>query len=97
MMERDAILDALRDALPELRRLWPIRTLALFGSVARGDAGVASDVDLLVEFDRPVTLSSFLALEVRLSELTGRRVDLVSRPSLKPFIGQHVLREAVSV
>ena len=95
MTERDAIYAALRAALPELRRQWPIRSLAMFGSMARGDAGVSSDVDMLVEFERPVTLSQFLALEAALSEMAGRSVDLVSRPSLKPFMGERILREAV--
>jgi predicted nucleotidyltransferase len=97
MNERDAIHAALRAALPELRRQWPIRSLAMFGSVARGDAGASSDVDMLVEFDRPITLSQFLALEAALTVIVGRPVDLVSRPSLKPFIGERILREAVPV
>jgi hypothetical protein len=97
MTERDAILAALRAALPELRRQWPIRGLAMFGSVARDDAEASSDLDVLVEFDRPITLSQFLALEAALTEIAGRPVDLVSRPSLKPFIGERVLREAVPV
>lgn len=97
MSEKDDLLALLRAALPELREAWPIRSLAIFGSVARGNADTASDLDLLVEFDRPVSLSQFLALEAELSALTGRRVDLVSRPALKPFIGARVLEEAVPV
>jgi uncharacterized protein len=95
MNERDDIIAILRAALPDLRQRWPIRSLALFGSMARGDATEASDVDLLVEFDKPVALFSFLALEEELERLVHRHVDLVSRPSLKPFIGQRVLAEAV--
>lgn len=97
MNERDELLAILRAELPRLRRQWPIRSLALFGSVARGDATAASDLDVLVEFDGRVTLSAFLALEQELSELSGRPVDLVSRPALKPLIGARVLREAVPV
>jgi len=97
MSERDDVLAAFRAALPELRRSWPIHSLALFGSVARGEATDASDLDVLVEFERPIPLSAFLALEKALSELAGRSVDLVSRPALKPFIGAHVLKEAVAV
>jgi hypothetical protein len=95
--EKDEILAVLRASLPELRRHWPLESLSLFGSVARGDASAASDLDILVEFTQPVTLSAFLALERQLSELAGRNVDLVSRSSLKPFIGEHVMREAVLV
>ena len=89
MSERDEILAVLRAALPDLRQRWPIRSLALFGSVARGDASAASDLDILVEFERPLGLSASLA------GLTGRRVDLVSRAALKPRIGRRILGEAV--
>ena len=97
MGERDDVLAALRAALPELQRGWPIRSLAVFGSVAREEAGAASDLDILVEFDDSIILSDFLALEERLSAITGRSVELVSRRALKPFIGSHILREAVLV
>jgi uncharacterized protein len=97
MNESNKTLAALRQALPELRRRWPIRSLALFGSVARGEAGPASDLDILVEFERPIGLSSFLALEQELSRLAGRRVELVSRPALKHFMAQQVLGEAQQV
>jgi predicted nucleotidyltransferase len=95
MDPRDKIVAMLRGALPGLERRWPIRSLAIFGSMARGEASAASDLDILVEFERPVGLSSFLALERELGALTGRRVDLVSRPALKPFIARHVLGEAL--
>jgi uncharacterized protein len=97
MSERDDLLALLHAALPELRRQWPIRSLAIFGSVARDEATADSDLDVLVEFDRPISLSGFLALEAELAELAGRHVDLVTLRALKPFIGQHVLSEAVPV
>lgn len=95
MSERDQVLKMLRDALPELRRRWPISSLYLFGSVARGEERAESDLDVLVEFERPITLSSFLALEEALSRLARRPVDLVSRAALKPHIGRRVLEEAL--
>jgi len=97
MNERDDLRALLHAALPELRCYWPIRSLAIFGSVARNEATADSDLDVLVEFERPISLSEFLALEAELAELAGRRVDLVTRQALKPFIGQRVLNEAVPV
>ena len=97
MTEEEEIFAVLRTALPDLKRRWPISTLAVFGSVARGEASAASDVDVLVDFARPIPLSEFLALEHALSALVERRVDLVSRAALKPYIGRRVLDEAVGL
>jgi hypothetical protein len=93
--EADEIVAVLRAALPDLKRRWPITSLAVFGSVTRGEASAASDLDVLVEFARPLGLSEFLALEDALSALVRRRVDLVTRTALKPYIGRRVLDEAV--
>ncbi|HJU15088.1 MAG TPA: nucleotidyltransferase family protein [Stellaceae bacterium] len=95
MIERDEILAILRAALPDLKRCWPIGSLAVFGSVARGEASAASDLDVLVEFAHPVGLSEFLSLEDALSALVGLRVDLVTRQALKPYIGRRIFGEAV--
>ncbi len=93
--ETKDIMTVLRRALPDLRAQWPIQSLALFGSRVRDDATPVSDLDVLVTFDRPVALSSFLALEQELSTITGLRVDLVSAAALKPYIGERVRAEAV--
>ena len=95
MTEKSEVLAALRAALPDLRRRWPIRSLAIFGSFARDDASPKSDLDVLVEFERPIGLSEFLALEDTLSVLVDRRVDLVTCDALKPHIGRCVRAEAV--
>ena len=70
-----------------LREEWPIRSRALFGSRVRDDARPDSDLDVLVAFARPIPLLSFLALQDRLSELTGLNVNRVSAPALKRFVG----------
>lgn len=95
MSEKDAIIARLRAALPDLRRRWPIHSLALFGSMMRDDATVNSDLDVLVEFAQPIDLFAFLALEEELAGLAGRRVDLVSRRALKRHMGQRILAESV--
>lgn len=97
MAEMDDIIVRLRAELPGLRKQWPIRSLALFGSRVRDDATPNSDLDVLVEFNKPVALSSFLGLEERLASLTGLRVDLVSAAALRPYIGERVRSEAVAL
>ena len=55
-----------------------VKSLAVFGSVARGEANQASDIDMLVEFERPVGLFEFIRLKYYLESLTDCRVDLVT-------------------
>jgi len=89
------------DALARLRRhreeltSLRVRSLALFGSVARDDAAPSSDVDLLVEFSAPVGLFEFLELKERLEQILGVNVDLVTRDALKSQLRDRILAEAV--
>jgi len=71
--------------------------LSLFGSVACDEAGVDSDLDLLVEFSEPVGLFPFIELQQRLEELQDYKVDLSTLRSLKPRIKDQVLREVIRV
>jgi uncharacterized protein len=74
-----------------------VKSLAVFGSLARGEATAASDIDVLVEFDRPVGLFEFIRLKLYLEELTGRHVDLVTPDALRPAMRAEILSEAVHV
>jgi len=73
-----------------------VRSLDLFGSVARGDSGPRSDVDLLVEFDSPVGLFHFFRLQRRLEAILGRPVDLVMKDAIKRQMRTRIMAEAVS-
>lgn len=90
------IIAAIRAAEPSLREQG-IRSLALFGSFVRDEAGDDSDVDLLVEFDRPVGLLTFVGVQLRLQDLLGRKVDLVFRDSIHPALEDRILAEAEDV
>jgi uncharacterized protein len=81
----------------EIRALGVAR-LALFGSVARDQAGPDSDVDLLVQFvPGAKTYDHFLALSDLLEQRLGHRVELVTVDSLSPFLGPRILAEAQDV
>jgi predicted nucleotidyltransferase len=69
----------------------------VFGSVARGDADAASDVDFLVDFEAGRSLLDLASLLVELEDLLGYSVDVVTEPGLKARIRQRVLAEAVAV
>ena len=72
-----------------------VRSLDLFGSVARGEAKPDSDVDFLIEFDRPIGLFHFFRVQHRLEELLGTRVDLVMRDAVKRQLRDRIFAEAV--
>lgn len=79
------VLAVLRAVAPELAKRWGVRPLAVFGSVARGDATPDSDIDILFDYDTPLgwdlaDVGDFL--EARL----GRRVDLLSRQAIRPRV-----------
>jgi hypothetical protein len=74
-----------------------VKSLLLFGSVARNEATSTSDVDLLVEFDRPVGYFGLFALQDYLEKLPGCPVDLGTPDSLKPSIKEQVIGESIRV
>ena len=94
----NVILSKLREIEPRLRDEFGVSGLWVFGSYVRGDQRRESDVDVLVEFDRPgMTLFKFIDIELTLSEHLGLKVDLVQRRALRPALRPSVLAEAVAV
>ncbi len=91
---RDDVLHRLAETRAELASLG-VRSLDLFGSVARGEAGPGSDVDLLVEFDKPIGLIHFFRVQRRIEEILGCHVDLVMREAVKPQLRDQIFAEAV--
>ena len=94
-MNRDEVLDALRQHKQALRERFDVTGLALYGSFARNQATPESDVDILVRFDGPATSRSYFGTLFYIEDLLGRRVDLVTdkalRPELRPFVEQEAL------
>ena len=70
-MEKQEVIQLLRQYNSELTERYGVRSLALFGSVARGEAKPTSDIDMLVEFDLPVGLFGLFALQDHLEEIFG--------------------------
>jgi hypothetical protein len=95
-MEKGQVIETLRRHEPELKAAGIVH-LRLFGSVARGEASIQSDVDLIADFDRSMRLTLFAMarLENRLSDLLGAKVDLSPAGSLKERVRARALREAV--
>lgn len=96
-MDRQAILDRLRAESPGLKRKYGVKSLGVFGSMARGDDHEGSDVDVLVTFEGPATFRSFMGLKLDLEDLFGRPVDLGTPETLRPEIRPGVERDLIHV
>ena len=93
-MRRDEALAILKSHKQELIK-FDVKSLAIFGSVARDEAGPESDVDILVEFAKPIGLFEFVRLKIYLENLLQRKVDLVTPDALKERMREQILKEAI--
>ncbi len=75
----------------------PVKRAYLFGSQARGDASVGSDIDILVELEKRVTLFDFARMQMRLEELLHAPVDLVSANGLSSHIKPYIDRDKILI
>ncbi|MDP3469082.1 MAG: nucleotidyltransferase family protein [Daejeonella sp.] len=91
-LEKQDILDELSNQRHQLAN-FGVEQIGLFGSFVRDEANQESDIDLLVEMSKNrKTFRNFLALNYYLEEIFGRKVELVTKQSLSPYIGPHILR-----
>ncbi len=97
MKTRNEIITILGDLKAEVASRFGVRRFGLFGSYARDEQTESSDLDLLVEFERPVPFSAFCRLEDLVRERTGVAVDMTTPDGLHPRIERRVLAEAVYV
>ena len=93
----EKILEILRQHIPMLTERYSVERLEIFGSYVRSEQKKDSDLDILVTFKEVPSLLTFIAMENYLSDLLGIKVDLVMKDSLKPKIGQQILREAIPI
>ena len=80
----------------ELKDRYHIKNIGLFGSIVRGDATAKSDVDILVEFEKPIGLD-FVMLADELEEIIGVKVDLVTPNAIKPRMLEYIRQDLVYV
>ena len=97
MHDKKSILVKLQQLKTELRMRFSVGEIGLFGSVVRDDDTERSDIDILVEFEKPIGFFQFMELEEFLEEQLGGKVDLVSKKALKPYIGRHIIEEVVTI
>ena len=87
----------LQEQKPHLAEKYGVEVIAVFGSYVRGEQRPDSDVDILVELERParISLIGIVELEEYLSDLLGVKVDLAIRRNLRKRIGQRIMSEVV--
>lgn len=75
----------------QLLRDYSVKEIGIFGSYIRNEQKKNSDLDILVEFEEPISLFKFMDLEEYLKNLLGIKIDLVSKKALKPYIGKLII------
>jgi predicted nucleotidyltransferase len=95
-MTRKAVISRIRRHRAELEKLG-VKSLSLFGSVARGEERPNSDVDILVEFKGRATFDRYMDTKFYLEELLGCKVDLVTSRAIKPRMKSYIMQDLVHV
>jgi uncharacterized protein len=95
ILDRNDIMATLQGQM--VRSRFGIKSLFLFGSVARNEATQESDLDFVVDFDGMITFDRYMDLKIFLEDLFGKKIDLAIEDSLKPQIRQKILEEAIDV
>ncbi len=95
ILDRDDIISILREQM--VRSRFGIKSLFLFGSVARNEATQESDLDFIVNFDGVITFDRYMDLKIFLEDLFNKKIDLAIEDTLKPQIRQKIFEEAIDV
>ena len=95
ILGRDDIISILREQM--VRSRFGIKSLFLFGSVARNEATQESDLDFIVNFDGVITFDRYMDLKIFLEDLFNKKIDLAIEDTLKPQIRQKIFEEAIDV
>jgi predicted nucleotidyltransferase len=93
MTPANDLLQIINSLSGELHAKYKVNTIGLFGSFARGEQKKESDVDLLVEFGDNADLFDYLGLSLFLEEKLGRKVDIVSKKTVRSELSESILKE----
>ncbi len=96
-MQKEDVLRKLKEIKPLLAENYGISTLGLFGSYSRGDYDVDSDIDILVEYSRVISLFTVVEIIEYLQDIFSKKVDLVAKDDIKELIKNRILNEVIYV
>lgn len=92
MLTQDYILNKLKELKPTLYKDYSVKEIGLFGSFTNDTFAADSDIDILVEFEKPIGWKYF-SLEIYLEKVFERRIDLVTKNALKEQIKESILKQ----
>jgi len=90
-------IEEVKQKILPILKPYGVRRAGLFGSCVRGEMRSGSDIDILVEIDKDISLLDFVALKQEIEDALGRRVDLVEYSTIKPLRRETILNEQVVV
>ena len=90
-------VDEIKNKIMPILEKYGVKRASIFGSAVREEMKESSDIDILVEIDRDISLLDFVALKLELEEVLGKRVDLVEFDMIKPRLKGRILREQVVI
>lgn len=97
MKTMNEIKTIIRRQSANLKENYGLRVVGIFGSYARGEQRSESDIDLLVEILKPISLLELVGAEIYLSEILGVQVELVPKRSVREEARETISREAVAI
>ncbi|MBA7650724.1 hypothetical protein ES703_58535 [subsurface metagenome] len=95
VVNKEDILVRLKNLKEEIKINYKVKTIGLFGSYINNKQKATSDIDFIVEFEDDADLFHFIGLSRYLEEIFNTKVDVISKPSLKEDLKQHILQEAI--
>ncbi len=93
MKSKKEVLKILKEEFPHLKEKFNVKNIGLFGSYARGEQSETSDIDLLVEFEKPIDFFKLVELEDYLSKMLGAKVEIATPGALKERIKPYIMRD----
>ena len=92
---KNNVLDDYKELINKIAVKHGVRSIRVFGSFARGEETVASDIDLLVELEPKRSLLDMISMKYEIEDLIGRKVDVVTAKGISPYLVEQITKEAV--
>ena len=90
-------IEEVKDRIVKVLKKHGVKRGGLFGSLVRGEMKEDSDIDILVEIEKDISLLDFIGIKLELEDRLGRKVDLVEYCAIKPSIKERILKEQVVI